>query len=57
MEVLKGARADDGTVCALEYTVVRVHGKTVAPQAGLAVYERGTSGLLRSVRVYQDVEV
>jgi hypothetical protein len=57
MEVLKGARADDGTACALEYTVVRVHGKTVAPQAGLAVYERGTSGLLRSVRVYQDVEV
>lgn len=57
MEILKGARADDGTTCALEYTVVRVHGKMVVPQAGLAVYERGTSGLLRSVRVYQDVEV
>ena len=37
MEILKGARADDGTACALEYTVVRVHGKIVAPQAGLAV--------------------
>jgi hypothetical protein len=57
LEVLKGARADDGTSCALEYTVVRVHGKDVAPQAGLAVYERGESGLLRSVRVYQDVDV
>jgi hypothetical protein len=57
MELLKGARADDGTTCALEYTVVRVHGKDVPPQAGLAVYERGDSGLLRSVRVYQDVDV
>jgi hypothetical protein len=57
LEVLKGARADDGTTCALEYTVVKVHGKNVAPQAGLAVYERGASGLLRAVRVYEDVEV
>jgi hypothetical protein len=56
-EVLKGARADDGSTCALEYTVVRVHGKNVAPQAGLAVYERGDSGLLRAVRGYEDVEV
>jgi hypothetical protein len=57
MELLKGERADDGTTCALEYTVVRVHGKDVSPQAGLAVYERGESGLLRAVRVYQDVDV
>jgi hypothetical protein len=57
LEVLKGARADDGTTCALEYTVVRVHAKDVPPQAGLAVYERGESGLLRAVRVYQDVDV
>ncbi len=57
IEVLNGARADDGTTCALEYTVVRVHGKGVAPQAGLAVYERGDSGKLRAVRVYEDVEV
>jgi len=54
--VLKGARADDGTTCALEYTTVRVRGKDVAPQAGLAVYERGESGLLRALRVYEDVE-
>jgi hypothetical protein len=55
--VLKGARADDGRTCALEYTIVEVHGKTVPPQAGLAVYERGESGLLRAVRVYEDVEI
>ncbi|MGO9836424.1 MAG: hypothetical protein ACLP1X_19660 [Polyangiaceae bacterium] len=57
LEVLKGARADDGSTCALEYTVVGVHGKDVPPQAGLAVYERGESGLLRAVRGYEDVEV
>ena len=56
IEVLKGARADDGRICALEYTVVRVRGKNVPPQAGLAVYERGETGLLRAVRVYEDVE-
>jgi hypothetical protein len=56
VEILKGARADDGRTCALEYTVVRVHGKNVAPQAGLAVYERGESGLLSAVRVYEDLQ-
>jgi hypothetical protein len=56
VEVLKGARADDGRICALEYTVVRVRGKNVAPQAGLAVYERGETGLLRAVRVYEDID-
>jgi hypothetical protein len=56
IEVLKGARADDGRICALEYTVVRVRGKNVPPQAGLAVYERGETGLLRAVRIYEDVE-
>jgi hypothetical protein len=57
IEMLKGARADDGSLCALEYTVVRVRGKPVAPQAGLAVYERGESGLLRAVRVYEDIDL
>jgi hypothetical protein len=57
VDVLKGARADDGRTCALEYTVVRAHGKPVTPQAGLAVYERGDSGLLRAVRIYEDVEI
>ncbi|HEY6462701.1 MAG TPA: nuclear transport factor 2 family protein, partial [Polyangiaceae bacterium] len=57
IHVLKGARADDGRTCALEYTVVSVRGKTVPPQAGLAVYERGTNGLLQAVRVYEDIEI
>jgi hypothetical protein len=57
VDVLKGARADDGRTCALEYTVVRVRGRDVAPQAGLAVYERGESGLLRSVRLYEDADL
>ncbi len=54
VKVLKGARADDGSTCALEYTIVQVRGKDVAPQAGLAVYERGESGLLRAARIYED---
>lgn len=57
IEVLNGARADDGRTCALEYTVVKVRGKAVAPQAGLAVFERGDSGLLKAARIYEDVEI
>jgi hypothetical protein len=54
VDILKGARADDGRTCALEYTVARIRGETVAPQPSLAVYERGESGLLRGLRLYQD---
>jgi hypothetical protein len=54
IEVLKGARADDGRTCALEYTVARIRGKDIAPQPGLAVYERGESGLLCATRLYHD---
>jgi hypothetical protein len=54
LTLLKGARADDGRTCALEYTVTRLHGRDVSPQPGLAVYERGESGLLRAVRLYHD---
>ncbi len=50
-------RVDDGSTSVLEYTVVRIHGRDVAPQSGLAVYERGESGLLRTVRGYDDVSV
>jgi hypothetical protein len=51
IQILKGARADDGRTCALEYSV------TVAgtPQPALAVYERGDSGLLRAARLYHDL--
>jgi hypothetical protein len=57
VKVLKGARADDGRTCALEYTVVSVRGKAVPAQAGLVVYERGESGLLHAARVYEDIEL
>jgi hypothetical protein len=50
-----GGYADDGRACAVEYSVVRVGGREISAQAGLAVYERGDSGLLRAVRVYDDV--
>ena len=56
VEILKGGAADDGRTCALEYTLVKIHGKDVPPQAALAVYERGDSGLLRSLRIYDDLE-
>lgn len=55
IQLVANARADDGRTCALEYTVVRLRGRDVAPRPGLAVYDRGESGLLRTVRVYDDV--
>jgi hypothetical protein len=55
IEVVMGGVADDGRTCALEFTLVKFRGKTVPPQAGLTVYERGDSGLLRSVRIYDDL--
>jgi hypothetical protein len=57
VEVLNGGRADDGSTCALEYTIVKMRGKGVPAQAGLAVYERGDSGMLRAARVYEDAEI
>ncbi|WP_432893488.1 hypothetical protein ACQPYH_20190 [Kribbella sp. CA-245084] len=43
------AVTDDGVGCALEYNV------DGPPQAGLAVFERGTDGLLAAVRLYDDI--
>jgi hypothetical protein len=54
IEVIKCARADDGSTCALECTLARVRGQDIAPQPALAVYERGESGLLRGLRLYHD---
>lgn len=47
---------DDGIRCALEYNCVRWGGYTVPAQAGIGIYERGASGLLAAVRVYDDIE-
>ena len=50
------AVTDDGVRCAVEYNCVRWGGHDLPPQAGIAVYERGTDGLLAAARVYDDVE-
>jgi hypothetical protein len=48
------ALVDDGRGCALEYNVVRWGTTPVPPQAGVAVFVRGRSGRLASVRAYDD---
>ena len=47
---------DDGVRCAIEYNGVRWGNTEIPPQAGVAVYERGGSGLLSAARIYDDVE-
>jgi hypothetical protein len=50
------ALTDDGRSCALEYNLVRWGKTELAPQAGLAVYVRGTTGKLVSARLYNDAD-
>jgi hypothetical protein len=50
------AVTDDGVRCALEYNCVRWGEQTVTPQAGLAIYERDSDGLLTAARMYDDIE-
>jgi SnoaL-like domain len=47
---------DDGVRCAIEYNCVRWGVTDIPPQAGVALYERGSSGLLAAARIYDDVE-
>jgi hypothetical protein len=47
---------DDGVRCAVEYNCVRWGGHDLPPQAGIAVHERTSDGLLAAVRVYDDIE-
>ena len=47
---------DDGVRYAIEYNCVRWGVTDIPPQAGVAVYERGSSGLLAAARIYDDVE-
>lgn len=56
VDIVRGGAADDGRTCALEYTLVKIGGRAVAPQAGLAIYERGESGLVSALRIYDDLE-
>ena len=48
---------DDGVRCAVEYNCVRWGSRDITPQAGIAIYERDSSGRLASVRVYDDIEM
>jgi len=50
------ALTDDGTRCALEYNCVRWGSHDLAPQAGIGVFERSSEGLLKAVRLYDDIE-
>ncbi|MFL5778663.1 MAG: hypothetical protein ACJ761_06940 [Chloroflexota bacterium] len=47
---------EDGIRTALEFNAVRWGGVDLPPQAGVAVYERGSTGKLSAARVYDDVE-
>ena len=47
---------DDSVRCVIEYNCVRWGLTDIPPQAGVAVYERGSSGLLAAARIYDDVE-
>jgi hypothetical protein len=46
---------DAGVRCAIEYNGVRRGTTEIPPQAGVAVYERGGSGLLAAARIYDHV--
>jgi hypothetical protein len=50
------AVTDDGRSCALEYNVVRWGRTELPPEAGLAVYARGSTGKLASARIYDDAD-
>jgi hypothetical protein len=46
---------DDSARCAIEYNCIRWGVTGIPAQAGVAVYERGNSGLLAAARIYDDV--
>ena len=50
-----GTLTDDGVRCAIEYNCVRWGASEIPPQAGVAVYERGSSRRL-AAHIYDDVE-
>ncbi len=50
------AMTDDGVRCAVEYNYLRWGGHELPVQAGIAIYERSSDGLLAAVRNYDDVE-
>jgi SnoaL-like protein len=47
---------DDGRTCALEYNLLRWGRTDVPPEGAVVVYERGDSGKLAAVRIYEDAD-
>jgi len=47
--------ADDGRACSVEYELNKVRGEEMAPKEGVMLFERGDSGLIRSVRIFDEV--
>ncbi len=56
MDIRDNVVTDDGVCAAVEFTVYSFGGNPITPQSGCAVYERGRSGLLMGVRIYDDIE-
>ena len=50
------AVTDDGARCAVEYNLVRWGPRNLPAQAGIAVFDRGSDGLLAAARIYDDVQ-
>lgn len=48
---------DDGVACGVEFIADGWGPRPFPSQAGIGVYERGTSGLLYAARIYDDVDV
>jgi hypothetical protein len=48
---------DDGEACAIEFNAVKFGPHRLEPQAGVAVYQRGSTGRLQAARIYDDVNV
>jgi hypothetical protein len=59
IQLEKCSVTDDGHACALEYNVTRWgepgRGDIMPPRPGVAVYERGPTGRVKAVRIYDDV--
>lgn len=47
--------ADDGRSCSIEYETTKLVGEETSPKEGVMIFERGDSGLIREVRIYDEV--
>ncbi|MBK6698111.1 MAG: hypothetical protein IPG50_38890 [Myxococcales bacterium] len=47
--------ADDGRGCSVEYETAKLSPGETSPKEGVMVFERGDSGLIRKVRIYDEI--